>query len=69
MDLKIVPFSLEEFKNLFDWLFENKIENKAQKLRILLESCLQGKDSLTAPEWKKKMKETIKNQILVSNSL
>ena len=69
VDLKIVPFSLEEFKNLFDWLFENKIENKAQKLRILLESCLQGKDSLTAPEWKKKMKETIKNQILVSNSL
>jgi len=64
--LKIVPFSLNQFKTIFSGLLEKRYT--PDDLKLLIDGCLGGREGCHAPAWKEHIEQEMHKwqRVLVS---
>ena len=56
MDVKILPLTLESFKNYLESLIEsNQVETGIFNLKNMMDESLKLRETLTAPQWKREI--------------
>ena len=62
LELKIVPFTLEQFSRYFKYMFETQKNTPCHFLN-LFDECFSSKESKHGPEWKKAIGEIVSSSI------
>jgi len=56
VELTIIPLTIDQYKNIFDSMFASKNVSETRLIQIL-QSCGEGREKMTAPEWKKNIEK------------